>query len=62
MKKGYAVKFETKEIIVTKRFLRDAEVFGTEEFKILLDLTKELPNFLVRTRRIQRNYNCSPTA
>ena len=32
MKKGFSVKFETREIIVTKKFLKAAETYGSEEF------------------------------
>lgn len=48
MRRGCSIKFETKEIIVTKKFLKAAEVFGSEEFEILLNLTKELPSFCIR--------------
>ena len=56
MKKGCSIKFETKEIIVTKKFLKAAEVFGSEEFEILLHLTKELPNFHIREKIVYKSY------
>lgn len=56
MKKGFSVKFETREIIVTKKFLKAAETYGSEEFLILLELTKQLPDFYIREKVIHRNY------
>lgn len=54
MRRGCSIKFETKEIIVTKKFLKAAEVFGSEEFEILLHLTKELPDFCIRENIVYR--------
>lgn len=56
MRNGCKVNFETREIIVTKKFLNSAETVGTEEFEILLRLTKELPQFHVRQNMIYRTY------
>lgn len=56
MTRGYSVKFVEQEIVVTKKFLKAAEVYGTEEFVIMLNLTKELPHFRVREKIVYRNY------
>ena len=38
MRNGCKVNFETREIIVTRKFLNRAETVGTEEFEILLSV------------------------
>ena len=59
MRKGYKVDFIMQEIIVTKKFLKAAEEYGTREYNLLVNLTKELPNFHLREKvvhRVYRNY------
>lgn len=56
MKNGCAIKFETKEIRVTKKFLKAAEVFGSEEYETLLQLIKNLPSYTIRVNTVYRRY------
>ena len=54
--KNCVVKFETKEIIVTKKFLKNAEDFRSEEYREMLALMKELPNFTIKAREVCRTH------
>lgn len=56
--KKYQVNFITKEIIATKKFLKQAEMFGSPEYRELIEVMKDLPNFTVRAREIYRPCNC----
>lgn len=58
MMKGCSIKFTEKEIIVTKKFLKAAETYGTEEFETLLRLSKEMPDFTIRQNENRKySYN-----
>ena len=54
--KNYAVKFESKEIVVTKKFLKCAEDFHSAEYREMLALMKELPNFTIKVREVCRTH------
>lgn len=54
--KNCVVKFETKEIIVTKNFLKQAEEFHSQAYYELLTLMKELPNFTIKTKEVRRTH------
>ncbi len=41
------VDFMTKEIRVTKSFYKAAQIFGTEEFNTMVDLTTKLPTYKI---------------
>ena len=45
----------TKTIIVTKQFLIAASQFGTPEFNLYMDLTREYPNYTFVEYKITRN-------
>ena len=55
--KNCVVNFVTKEIIVSKKFLKKAENFHSEEYNEMLALIKELPNFTIKTKEVCRR-NC----
>lgn len=52
--KNYQINFETKEIIVTKKFLKQAGYLHSEAYRELITLMNELPNFTVRARMVYR--------
>ena len=54
---NYIKKIErsTKTIIVTKQFLIAASQFGTPEFNLYMELTREYPNFTFAEYKIARN-------
>ena len=54
---NYIKKIErsTKTIIVTKQFLIAASQFGTPEFNLYMDLTREYPNYTFVEYKITRN-------
>ena len=41
------VDFMTQEIRVTKSFYKAAQIFGTEEFNTMVDLTTKLPSYII---------------
>lgn len=55
--KNCVVNFVTKEIIVSKKFLKKAESFHSEEYNEMLALMNELPNFTIKTKEVCRR-NC----
>ena len=46
------IDFMAKQIIVTKKFLAKASRYGTEEFKELAAVTKELPDFTLEEKPV----------
>ena len=49
-----AVEFETRTITVSAKFLKQSRVYGSDEFHTMLNLTKELPGFEIRVRRVSK--------
>ena len=52
--KKFAVDFMNKEIVVSAKYLRQSSVVDSSEYKMMLHLTKELPNFRVVVRQSAR--------
>ena len=52
--KKFAVDFMNKEIGVSAKYLRQSSVVDSSEYKMMLHLTKELPNFKVVVRQTAR--------
>ena len=52
--KKFAVDFMNKEIVVSAKYLRQSSVVDSSEYKMMLRLTKELPNFSVVVRQTAR--------
>ena len=52
--KKFAVDFMNKEIVVSAKYLRQSSVVDSSEYKMMLHLTKELPNFKVVVRQTAR--------
>lgn len=52
--KNCVVNFVTKEIIVSKKFLKKAESFHSEEYNEMLAIMNELPNFTIKTKEVCR--------
>jgi hypothetical protein len=52
--RNLAVEFETRTITVSAKFLKQSRVYGSDEFHTMLNLTKELPGFEIRVRRVSK--------
>ena len=46
------IDFMEKKIVVTKKFLANASRYGTEEFKQLAAVTKELPDYMIEEKPV----------
>lgn len=55
--KGYEINFETKEIIITKRFSKAAGVINSDEYKVMLALRKDFTDFTIKTKTIEKKEN-----
>lgn len=52
--RNVAVEFDTRTITVSAQFLRQSRVYDSCEFHTMLRLTKELPGFEIRVRRLPK--------
>lgn len=55
--KGYEIKFEAKQIIITKRFEKAANTYGSLEYKTLLGLRRDFPDFEIKVKTIEKKEN-----
>lgn len=55
--KGYEINFETKEIIITKKFSKAAGVIDSDAYKIMLALRKDFADFAIKTKAIEKKEN-----
>lgn len=53
MRHNYKIDYSANAIVVTKTFLEEAEIFGTEEYKILQSIRNDYPNMRVVTRSVR---------
>lgn len=61
MKHNYKIDYSANAIVVTKTFLEEAEIFGTEEYKILQSIRNDYPNMRVVTRSVRTGNRKSDT-
>lgn len=61
MKHNYKIDYSANAIVATKAFLEEAEIFGTEEYKILQSIRNDYPNMRVVTRSVQTGSRKSAT-
>lgn len=61
MKNNYRIDYSANAIVATKAFLEEAEIYGTEEYKILQSIRKDYPNMRVVTRSVRTNKRKSDT-
>lgn len=54
---GYTINFEAQEIIITKRFGKEASRIGSPEFKLMQQLRKEFEGFSFVYRIIEKKEN-----
>ena len=54
---NYTINFETREILVTKKFSNAAQRKGSCEYEEMISLIKDLPNYEIRVKQIQKSYN-----
>lgn len=54
---GYTINFEAKEIIITKKFGKEASRIGSPEFKLMQQLRKEFEGFSFVYRIIEKKEN-----
>lgn len=55
--RGYEIKFEAKQIIITKRFEKAANNYGSVEYKTLLGLRSDFPDFAIKVKTIEKKEN-----
>ena len=48
------IEFTTKEIVVSKKFLKEANIFGSEAYNSLFQALKDFPDFTIRVKQIKR--------
>lgn len=61
MKNNYRIDYSANAIVATKAFLEEAEIYGTEEYKILQSIRKDYPSMRVVTRSIRTGNRKSDT-
>lgn len=61
MKHNYKIDYSANAIVATKAFLEEAEIFGTEEYKILQSIRNDYPNMRVVTRSVRTGSRKSAT-
>lgn len=61
MKHNYKINYSANAIVATKAFLEEAEIFGTEEYKILQSIRNDYPNMRVVTRSVRTGSRKSAT-
>lgn len=54
---NYTINAATKEIIITKKFEKAANVINSNEYKDLVTLMKDFPDFKIKVREIKKNTN-----
>lgn len=55
--KGYEIRFGAKEIVITKKFEKAATIYGSDEYKVLIGLRKDFPDFNVTIKTIEKKEN-----
>lgn len=55
--RGYEIKFEAKQIVITKRFEKAANNYGSVEYKTLLGLRSDFPDFGIKVKTIEKKEN-----
>ena len=55
--KGYDIKFEAKEIVITKKFEKAANVYGSDEYKVMIGLRKDFTDFKITIKTIEKKDN-----
>lgn len=56
MKTSIKIDYSANTIVVTKGFLQQAEIFGTDEYRILKQIRMDYPSMMILTRTV-RNGN-----
>ena len=52
---GYTINRENKTIVMTKAFAKQANIYGTQEYKILVAMLHDLDGYTATTKTIRRN-------
>ena len=52
---NYTINAAAKEIIITKKFEKAANIIGSNEYKALVTLMKDFPDFDIKVREIKKN-------
>ena len=55
--KGYVLNLVEGKIVMTKRFEKKAMVFGSNEYKVLIGLRKDFPEFKFEVKEIKKKDN-----
>lgn len=54
---NYTINAAKKEIIITKKFEKAANIIGSNEYKELVTLMKDFPNFEIKVKEIKKKAN-----
>ncbi len=54
---NYTIDFVTKAIIVSKKFLKEAGIFGSPAYNTLKDIRHDNPTFPIKVREIKKKEN-----
>lgn len=52
---NYTINAATKEIIITKKFEKATNIIGSNEYKALVTLMRDFPDFDIKVREIKKN-------
>lgn len=55
--KNYEINFAAKEIIITKKFSKAAGTIGSTEYKDMITLRKDFPDFEIKLKSIEKKEN-----
>lgn len=61
MKTNIKIDYSANIILVTKGFLQQAEIFGTDEYKILKQIRKDYPSMMVVAKTVRSGNRKSDT-
>ena len=59
MKKGYEIDFTTNTLYMNYKFAKATKEYGTEEYKILQNIRKDLPNIKMVKRAGRKQTTCN---
>ena len=54
---NYTINAAAKEIIITKKFEKAANVIGSNEYKDLVTLMRDFPEFNIKVKEIKKKAN-----
>lgn len=59
MKKGYEIDFTTNTLYMNYKFAKSTKEYGTDEYKILQNITTDFPNIKIVTKAGRKQTTCN---